>query len=61
MSYVCPEWSHGMTYDDNGHSDATNGEVLGLGLTDEDVDLLRGVDCDILTPVDGDILVQSLI
>jgi hypothetical protein len=25
------------------------GDVLGLGLTDEDVDLLRGVDCDITT------------
>jgi hypothetical protein len=25
------------------------GEVPGLGLTDEDVGLLRGVDCDILT------------
>jgi hypothetical protein len=25
------------------------GDVLGLGLTDEDVSLLRGVDCDILT------------
>jgi hypothetical protein len=24
------------------------GEVLGLGLTNEDVGLLRGVDCDIL-------------
>jgi hypothetical protein len=24
------------------------GDVPGLGLTDEDVDLLRGVDCDIL-------------
>jgi hypothetical protein len=24
------------------------GEVPGLGLTDEDVGLLRGVDCDIL-------------
>jgi hypothetical protein len=24
------------------------GEVLRLGLTDEDVDLLRGMDCDIL-------------
>jgi hypothetical protein len=23
------------------------GDVLGLGLTDEDVDLLKGVDCDI--------------
>jgi hypothetical protein len=26
------------------------GEVPGLGLTDEDVGLLRGVDCDILAP-----------
>jgi hypothetical protein len=26
------------------------GEVPGLGLTDEDDDLLRGVDCDILAP-----------
>jgi hypothetical protein len=26
------------------------GEVPGLGLTDEDVSLLRGVDCDILAP-----------
>jgi hypothetical protein len=31
------------------------GKVPGLGLTDEDVDLLRGVDCDILALVDGDI------
>jgi hypothetical protein len=26
------------------------GEVPGLGLTDEDVGLIRGVDCDILAP-----------
>jgi hypothetical protein len=26
------------------------GNVPGLGLTDEDVDLLRGVDCGILIP-----------
>jgi hypothetical protein len=25
------------------------GDIPGLGLTDEDVGLLRGVDCDILT------------
>jgi hypothetical protein len=37
-------------------------EVLGLGLTDEDVGLLRGVDCDILArPWDGDFLAQGLI
>jgi hypothetical protein len=27
-----------------------SGEVPRLGLTDEDVGLLRGVDCDILAP-----------
>jgi hypothetical protein len=32
-----------------------------LGLTDEDIGLLRGVDCDILTLVDCDILAQGLI
>jgi hypothetical protein len=37
------------------------GEVPGLGLTDKDVSLLRGVDCDILATVDGDILAQGLI
>jgi hypothetical protein len=29
------------------------GEVPGLGLTNEDVGLLRGVDCDILVPAMG--------
>jgi hypothetical protein len=37
------------------------GEVPNLGLTDEDVGLLRGVDCDILDPMDDDILAQDLI
>jgi hypothetical protein len=32
-----------------------------LGLTNEDVGLLRGVDFDILAPVDGHILSQGLI
>jgi hypothetical protein len=32
-----------------------------LGLTDEDVGLIRGVDCDILPPWDGDFLTQGLI
>jgi hypothetical protein len=35
------------------------GEVPGLGLTDEDIGLLRGVDCDILALVDGDILANA--
>jgi hypothetical protein len=32
-----------------------------LGLTNEDVGLLRGMDCDILALMDGDILAQGLI
>jgi hypothetical protein len=36
-------------------------EVPGLGLTDEDVDLLRGVDCDIMATMDGDIQAHGLI
>jgi hypothetical protein len=32
------------------------GEVPSLGLIDEDVSLLREVDCDILNSMDGDIL-----
>jgi hypothetical protein len=37
------------------------GEVPGLGLIDRDVSVLRGVDCDILALVDGDILAQGSI
>jgi hypothetical protein len=39
-----------MAYDDTRHIDMAKKEVPGLGLTDEDVSLLRGVDCDILAP-----------
>jgi hypothetical protein len=42
MAHVGPEWSHGMAYDDTRHIDVAKREVPGLGLTDEDVDLLRG-------------------
>jgi hypothetical protein len=37
------------------------GEVPSLWLTDEDVGLLKEVNCDILTPMDGDIMAQCLI
>jgi hypothetical protein len=40
MLHVGPEWSHGMAYDDIRHTDVA--KVPGLGLTDEDVSLLRG-------------------
>jgi hypothetical protein len=42
MVHVGPEWSHGMAYDDTGHTDVPRGQVPSLGLTDEDVSLLRG-------------------
>jgi hypothetical protein len=61
MAHVGLQWSHDMVYDDTRHTDVARGEVLGLGLTNEDVGLLREVDCDILAPVDGDILAQDLI
>jgi hypothetical protein len=35
-------------------------DVPGLGLTDEDVGLLRGVDCDIMASVNGHFLAQCL-
>jgi hypothetical protein len=40
MAHVCPEWSQGMTTLDT--QAWLRGEVPGLGLTDEDVSLLRG-------------------
>jgi hypothetical protein len=39
-----------MTYDDTRHTDVAKRGVPRLGLIDEDVCLLRGVDCDILAP-----------
>jgi hypothetical protein len=51
MAHVGPEWSHGMAYDDTRHINmAKRGQVPRLGLTDVDVGLLRGVDCDNLAP-----------
>jgi hypothetical protein len=53
MAHVGSELSHGMAYDDTRHTDMARREVPRLGLTNEDVGLIRGVDCDILAPVDG--------
>ena len=50
MAHVGPEWSQGIAYNNTRHTDVTKRGVPRLGLTDEDVDLLRGVDCDILAP-----------
>jgi hypothetical protein len=48
MAHVGPEWSHDMAYDDTRHTNVDKGEIPVLGLIDEDVNLLRGMDCDIL-------------
>jgi hypothetical protein len=50
MAHVGPEWSQGIAYNNTRHTDVTKRGVPRLGLTDEDIDLLRGVDCDILAP-----------
>jgi hypothetical protein len=52
IARVGPELSYGKVYDGTRYTDVANarGEVPGLGLTDENVGLLRGVDCDILAP-----------
>jgi hypothetical protein len=42
MAYVCLELSHGMTYDDTGHTGMAKRGGSWLGLTDEDTSLLRG-------------------
>jgi hypothetical protein len=48
MAHVGLEWSHGMGYDDTRHIDVAKREVSSLGLTDEDVSIVRRNDCDIL-------------
>jgi hypothetical protein len=53
MAHVGLEWLHGMAYDDTNTQTWLRREVARLGLTDEDVSLIRGLD--------GDILAQSLI
>jgi hypothetical protein len=42
-------WTYGMCIPVQAVHTWLRGDVPGLGLTDEDVGLLRGVDCDILT------------
>jgi hypothetical protein len=50
MAHVGSEWSHAWHMTTLYTQTWLRGEVHGLGLTDEDVSHLRGVDCDILTP-----------
>jgi hypothetical protein len=60
MAHVSPELSHGIAYDDTRHTDVAKRGGSGLGLTNEDVGLLRGW-IVISRPVDGDILAQGSI
>jgi hypothetical protein len=50
-----------MVYDGTRHIDEPKRGGSWIGLTDKNVGLLRGVDCDILALIDGDILAQGLI
>jgi hypothetical protein len=61
MVYVGPEWSHGMAYDDTGHTDMAKRGDFWLGVDRRQLRFSKGVDCDILASVDGDILAQGLI
>jgi hypothetical protein len=56
MAHVGPEWSHGMAYDDTRHTNVAKRGGSWIG-----EDRRGGVDCDILSPVDGHILAQVLI
>jgi hypothetical protein len=61
MTYVGPEWSHGMTYDDTRHKDMAKRGGSWLGVDQRGRRSSKGVDCDILTPMDGDIQAPGLI
>jgi hypothetical protein len=59
--HVGPEWSHGMAYDDTGHTYVAKRGGSWLGVDRRGHQSSKGVDCDILAPGDGDILAQGLI
>ena len=61
MAHVGPEWSHGMAYDDTRHTDVAKRGGYWIGVDRRGHRSSKGVDCDILVPVDGDILAQGLI
>jgi hypothetical protein len=56
MAHVGLEWSQGMAYDDSRHIDMDKRGGSWLGVDRRGCQSSKGVDCDILTPVDGDIL-----
>jgi hypothetical protein len=42
MAHVGPEWSHDIAYDDTRHTYVAKRGGSWIGLTDEDVGLLKG-------------------
>jgi hypothetical protein len=61
MAHVGQEWSHGMAYDDTRHINVAKTGGSWLGVVRRGRRSSKGVDCDILALVDGDILAQCLI
>jgi bisphosphoglycerate-independent phosphoglycerate mutase (AlkP superfamily) len=61
MAYVGPEWSHGIAYDDTGHTNVAKRGGSWLGVDRQGRWSSKGVDCDILASEDGDIHTQDLI
>jgi hypothetical protein len=60
MAHVGPEWSHDMAYDGTRHTDVAKRGGSWIGVTHEDVSLLRGW-IVISWPLEWDILAQGLI
>jgi hypothetical protein len=56
MAHVGPKWSYDMAYDDTRHTIVAKRGGSWLGVDRRGVDLVKGVDCNILAPVDDDIL-----
>jgi hypothetical protein len=55
------EWSHGMAHDDTRHIDVAKRRGSWIGIDRRGCRSSKGVDYDIMTLVDGDILAQDLI
>jgi hypothetical protein len=50
MAHVCPEWSHGMAYDNIRNTDVAKRGGSWIGVDRRGRRSSKGVDCDILAP-----------
>jgi hypothetical protein len=48
MGHVGPEWLHRVAYKDTRHTDVSKSGGSSLELIDEDVGLIREMDCNIV-------------